>query len=132
MEVLQYFGTLTGLVALIVLIINWIIKFIELLKKSPIEKKWVKQVISWVISIAVAIVGFVFSLGLFEPFHLLPEWQGWLYTIIYGFFIGLCANGFFNIPGVEKVLDAIMTLIQFVLDLLKKTKYVFKIFKKKE
>lgn len=112
----EYFASLTGLVALNVLIMNWVLTFFK------IKKNWLKQFLTWVLSIGEAVVGFIFSLGLFVEFTALPLWEGWTFTILTGLGVGLIANGIYDIPAVRQLLDAIIALIKIIADLFKKDK----------
>ena len=86
---------------------------VELIVKTfKIEKSWLKQLVSWVIPIAVAIVGFVLNLGMFAQFGGMTEWQGWVYTVLVGLGMGLTSNGIFDIELVKSLLNAISNLFK--------------------
>lgn len=113
-NLVEYFSSLAGLVALNVIIMNWITTFFK------IKKGWVKQVLTWVMSVGEAVVGFIFSLGLFALYTTLPAWEGWTFTVLTGLAVGLVANGIYDIPLTQKLLDAIISLIKIIVDLFKK------------
>ena len=112
-NLVEYFSSLAGLVVLNVIIINWITTFFK------IKKGWVKQLLTWVMSVGEAIVGFIFSLGLFVVFTTLPAWEGWTFTVLTGLAVGLVANGIYDIPLTQKLLDAIISLIKIIRHLIK-------------
>lgn len=97
----ESFSTFSGLAALNVLIIEFIIKSFK------ISKDWVKQVISWILPILVCIIGYITGIGMFNDYSMLPSWQGWVYTILVGFGIGLTSNGIYDIPLISKFLEVI-------------------------
>ena len=115
-NLMEYFGSLAGLVALNVIVMNWVLVLFK------ISKNWLKQLLRWIVSVAEAIVGFVFSLGLFVKLTALPAWEGWLFTVLIGLGIGLVANGIYDIPVVRKLLESLLSLIKLIADMLKKNK----------
>ena len=58
------------------------------------------QVISWVVAIALAFIGWIFKLGIFEGL-------AWYWIIIYGAAAGLISNGIFDIPVINAILNLI-------------------------
>lgn len=86
-----YFASLGGVMSLVVLITSGLKSVIE------IKKPWV-QVISWIISIVLCFVGFIFKIGLFTAI------DQWWVILIMGFGIGLAANGFSKIETVRAIL----------------------------
>ena len=102
----ESFSTFSGLAALTVVLCQFIVKMFK------VEVNWLKQVISWVIPIVLCIIGYLCKLGMFVEYHMLVEWQGWLYTILVGLGIGLTSNGIYDIPLISKFLDMIGNLFK--------------------
>lgn len=65
-----------------------------------VTQKLVKQVIAWLVAIALTFAGNLLNIGFAADFP-------WLTTLAYGFGAGLVANGLFDINVVQSVLDAI-------------------------
>ena len=61
---------------------------------------FLKQLVAWIISIALCFIGWFFNFGIFVGIE-------WWIVLIYGFAVGLAANGFFDISLIQAVLDAI-------------------------
>ena len=106
MNFFESFATFGSIAAMNVFIVELIVKTFK------IEKSWLKQLVSWVIPIAVSIVGFVLNLGMFSQFGGLGEWQGWVYTVLVGLGMGLTSNGIFDIELVKSLLNAIHNLFK--------------------
>ena len=102
----ESFATFGGLAALNVMIVNLITT------QFNIQTGWVKQMLSWLIPISVSIVGFLLNLGLFTVYNDIAAWQGWLYTILTGFGIGLTSNGIFDIAAVKTLLNYAHTIAE--------------------
>ena len=102
----ESFSTFGGLAALTVVLCQFIVKMFK------IEVDWLKQVISWVIPIVLCIIGYLFKIGMFSDYHVLIDWQGWLYTILVGLGIGLTSNGIYDIPLISNFLEIIGKLFK--------------------
>lgn len=70
-----------------------------------VENASAKQVISWVVAIALSILGLVGGLGLFASYGAMTEPMSWVYTIITGFGIGLSSNGLYDINVIKQMLE---------------------------
>jgi len=88
----NYFISLAALVPLVVLITAFINTKLNL-------KGFLKQFTAWVVSILLCFVGWYFNLGVFAGLI-------WWVVIIYGFAVGLAANGFFDISLIQAILKA--------------------------
>ena len=89
-----WFGTLAGIAALTVFVagvVNGLLK---------VSKSFMKQVISWVVAIALACLANLVNLGFLAG-------STWLMTLLYGFGAGLVANGIFDINIVNALILAI-------------------------
>jgi len=88
----NYFISLAALVPLVVLITAFINTKLNL-------KGFLKQFTAWVISILLCFIGWYFNLGMFAGLI-------WWVVLIYGFAVGLAANGFFDISLIQTILKA--------------------------
>ena len=89
-----YFASLAALLPLVVLITGFI-------KKAIKVDGILAQVISWIISIGLCYAGWLLKIGLFA------EITTWWLVLIYGFAVGLAANGFFKIELIQTILNVI-------------------------
>ena len=89
----NYFISLAALVPLVVLVAAFINKKLNL-------SGFLKQLVAWVISILLCFVGWYFSLGMFAGLV-------WWVVLIYGFAVGLAANGFFDIGLIQAILKGL-------------------------
>jgi hypothetical protein len=103
----EIFATIAAMVGVVTLVTNWIV---ELFKANG---TW-KQVIAWVLSILISVVGMIGGYGLFEVFTTLPVWEGWTFTVLTGFGVGLASNGLYDVPYVQKLLESIMFIIKTI------------------
>jgi hypothetical protein len=91
MDYLVYFTTTTGLIALI----DTVTEFLKLKLKIP---NTYIQYVSWAVGILLAVVGHVFSLGMFVS-------MAWIPTIIIGFGAALASNGVFDTGLVDWIIS---------------------------
>lgn len=98
MNITDYFVSLVALVPLVILITDFLKRWLK------IEKTWIKQVLSWVISLVLCLIGMWFNLGIFADFSLIV-------TLAYGIATGLVANGVFDIELVKTLLDFILKFL---------------------
>lgn len=113
-SLINYFGSLAGMMALVLLITEWIVKIFK------VENRTWKHVISWIIAVGSSCIGYLGSYGIFEVYVSLPTWEGWTFTVLTGIGIGLASNGLYTVEVVKKILDAIMLIIQFIADIFTK------------
>ena len=88
----EYFGSIATLVALVPLITQFPKKWFNL------QGIWI-QVVSWLISVALAFIGWGFGLGMFVEITL------WWHVLAVGVGVGLAANGVFDISYVRMFLN---------------------------
>lgn len=88
----EYFGSIATLVALVPLITQFPKKWFNL------QGIWI-QVVSWLISVALAFIGWGFGLGMFV------EITVWWHVLAVGVGVGLAANGVFDISYVRMFLN---------------------------
>lgn len=91
----EYFGTLAACAATVVLVTGYITTHIL----TALNSTW-KQVVSWVVSVGLGFFAQVFDLGIFAGETVVG-------TVLNGLGIGLVANGLFDIPLVQTVLELI-------------------------
>lgn len=109
MNFFESFATFGSIAALNVFVVDFIINTFK------IEKSWIKQLVSWIIPIAVSVVGFVFSLGMFQQFGDVSDWRGWVYTVLIGLGMGLSSNGIFDFSMMKSLLNTLHTLINYII-----------------
>lgn len=116
---LEYFGSLVSVAALVVLLTNWTISFIQTLTKKEMNSTW-KQVISWTLSAIICVIGFIMAYGLFGFYATLAVWQGWILTAVTAILVGFGANKMYDTAVLQKILDAFVVIIQFIASLFNK------------
>jgi len=89
----NYFLSIGALVPLVVILASFVNSKLKL-------SGFLKQLVSWIISILLCFVGWYFKLGVFEGLI-------WYVVLIYGFAVGLAANGFFDIKLIQAILKAV-------------------------
>ena len=89
----NYFISLAALVPLVVLVAAFINKKLNL-------SGFLKQFVAWVVSILLCFVGWYFNLGMFAGLV-------WWVVLVYGFAVGLAANGFFDIELIQAILKGL-------------------------
>lgn len=83
-------STVAGVAAFTLLVAGWIKTAFKLEGKFA---RWV----SWAVAIIVSIAGWKFNIGLFEPLT-------WWVSLLYGFGVGLIANGIYSSETVQLIL----------------------------
>lgn len=61
-----------------------------------IEGKTPKLIVSWVLSLGLAALGFGLQLGIFADCGAVTEWQGWVKALLIGLGCALCGNGLYD------------------------------------
>lgn len=95
--------------------VTLVAEFINDLFKVPSNHKAKispKQIVSWVVAITGACLGYVLQLGFFADFGTVDQWQGWAMTVATGFGAGLAANGIYDINVVYEVLKFIFQFLK--------------------
>ena len=85
------FGAIAVLTAFVTAFLNGVLN---------VTKKFVKQLLSWVVAIILLIASNLLNFGYAAEFPI-------LLTVIHGFGAGLAANGVFDIPVIKGILDTI-------------------------
>ena len=83
-------STVAGAAAAVLLITGWIKTAFKL---EGMFARWV----SWIVAISLSYIGWFLNLGLFEPVT-------WPVALVYGFGIGLVANGIFTSEVIKAIL----------------------------
>ena len=96
-----------------VLFVGGVIIITEAINKIfKIENSRTKLIISWVMSIGLAALGFYFQLGFFADCGTPDMWQGWVKTALIGLGCGLCANKMYNRDEIWKLLEWIFSIFK--------------------
>ena len=89
----DYFVTIGTIAALTVIIATFLIdKVLKWTKRYP------KMILTWLVAIALTFIGNLLNLGFAAEFP-------WLTTAVYGLGVGLVANGIFDVPTVQVILE---------------------------
>lgn len=85
--------TLMAMFATFVGFVGWVILITEFINKLfKVENSRVKWIISWVMSIGLAIVGFVLQLGIFADCGTVDQWFAWVKVVLIGVGCAFAAN----------------------------------------
>lgn len=71
-----------------------------------------KLIVSWVLSLALAALGFALQLGFFADCGTPDQWQGWVKTLLIGLGCGLCANKIYDREEIWRLLQLIFSLFK--------------------
>lgn len=94
----QYFFSLAALIPLIVMITDFIIRWLK------VEIASVKQMISWIVSVLLCLFAAWIDVGIFSGISI---WE----TIIYAVGAGLVSNGIFDMGVVQMFLDFVFKFL---------------------
>ena len=108
---LTYFGTFVLFATGVTLVTEFINDLFKVPSK-PDAKISPKQIVSWVVAITGACLGFVLQLGFFADFGTVNQWQGWVMTAATGFGAGLAANGIYDINMIYEALQFIFRFLK--------------------
>lgn len=107
---LAYFGTFVLFATGVTMVAEFINDLFKIPSK-PDAKISPKQIVSWVVAIAGACLGYALQLGFFADFGTVNQWQGWVMTAATGFGAGLAANGIYDI---NVIYEALKFIFQFL------------------
>lgn len=79
-------------------------------KIFKIQNSTTKLIISWVMSIGLAALGFGLQLGFFADCGTPDMWQGWVKTALIGLGCGLCANKMYDREEIWRLLEMIFSI----------------------
>lgn len=81
-------------------------------KVFNIQGQTAKLIVSWVMSMAMAALGFGLQLGFFADCGTPDQWQGWVKAVLVGLGCGLCANGLYDREEIWKILESIFSIFK--------------------
>ena len=81
-------------------------------KLFRVENETTKLIISWVMSIALAVLGFVLQLAFFADCGTPEMWQGWVKTALIGLGCALCANKIYDREEIWQLLEKIFSIFK--------------------
>lgn len=93
MNIESYFSSLAGLAALCLIVTGYLNTHLLQTSNSTI-----KQIVSWVVAIILALIGHSKMIGMFEGLDI-------TWTIISGLGVGLISNGYFDVVFVQSILE---------------------------
>lgn len=104
---------LSTMFATFVLFVGGVMFITEAFNKAfKVEGKTAKLIVSWVLSLVLAAVGFYFQLGFFADCGAITEWQGWVKSGLIGIGCGWCANGLYDREEMWHLLEQIFSLFK--------------------
>ena len=100
------FATFVGFVGGVMVLTEAFNKLFKVQGQTP------KLIVSWVMSIGLAALGFGLQLGFFADCGAINEWQGWVKAALVGIGCGLCANGLYDRNEIWSLLEQIFSLFK--------------------
>ena len=105
--------TLMTMFSSFVLFVGGIIFLTEAVNKIfNVQGSTPKLIISWVMSIAIAALGFGLQLGFFAECGSIDTWQGWVKAALVGIGCGLCANKMYDREEIWRLLEQIFSIFK--------------------
>ena len=77
-----------------------------------VEGSTAKLIVSWVLSIALAALGFGLQLGFFAQCGSIDTWQGWVKAALVGIGCGLCANKMYDREEIWRLLEQLFSVFK--------------------
>lgn len=106
-------STIISMFSTFVLFVGGVIAITEMVNKLfKVENKIAKLIISWGLSIGLAILGFVLKLGFFAEFGDISMWQSWVKVILVGIGCALCANKIYDREEIWRLLEYIFSFFK--------------------
>ena len=81
-------------------------------KLFKVEGSTPKLIVSWVMSLGMAALGFGLQLGFFAEIGDVSTWQGWVKCLLIGLGCGLCANKIYDREEIWKLLEQLFSLFK--------------------
>lgn len=81
-------------------------------KLFKVEGQTLKLIVSWIISIGLAALGFGLQFGFFAEIGDIDTWQGWVKTALIGWGCGWCANHMYDRDEMWHLLEQIFSLFK--------------------
>lgn len=104
--ILTMFATFVAFVSGVILLTETVNRIFK------IENPTTKLIMSWVLSIGLAALGFGLQLGIFADCGAIDTWQGWVKAGLIGFGCGLCANGMYDRDEIWQLIEMIFPIIR--------------------
>lgn len=79
-------------------------------KLFRVEGKTAKLIVSWVLSIGLAVLGFVLQLGMFADLGATDSWTAWVKCVLVGVGCALAANKIYDRDEIWNLLQKIFPL----------------------
>mgnify|MGYP003306963989 CR=1 FL=1 len=92
----EMFATFAAFAAGTVVITEFINKLFK------INNSTAKQIMSWIMSVGLAVIGLVCQFGFFTEYGTTADWHAWVLTIVTGIGTGLASNGIYDIKFVHE------------------------------
>ena len=106
-------NTLTTMFATFVAFVGGVIIIAEAVNKLfKVEKPTAKLIISWVLSLGIAALGFWQQWGFFADCGTPDMWQGWVKAALIGLGCGLCANKIYDREEIWRLLEMIFSMFK--------------------
>ena len=100
------FATFVGFVGGVIFITGFINKLFK------VENSRVKWIISWVMSIGIAIVGFVLQLGIFADCGTVDQWFAWVKVVLIGVGCAFAANKTYDANEIWTALEWLFSFFE--------------------
>lgn len=105
--------TLTAIFATFVAFVSGVLGITEAVNKLfKIENTNHRMIMSWVISFALAALGFALQLGFFADCGSVDTWQGWVKAMCVGLGCGWCANYMYDRNEMWNLLEYIFSFFE--------------------
>ena len=106
-------ATIISMFSTFVLFVGGVIAITEIVNKLfKVENKITKLIISWVLSIGLSVLGFVFELGFFAEFGDMSMWQSWVKVVLVGIGCALAANKIYDREEIWELLEYIFSFFK--------------------
>lgn len=106
-------ATIISMFSTFVLFVGGVIAITEMVNKLfKVENKITKLIISWVLSIGLSVLGFVFELGFFAEFGDMSMWQSWVKVVLVGIGCALAANKIYDREEIWELLEYIFSFFK--------------------
>lgn len=106
-------ATIISMFSTFVLFVGGVIAITEMFNELfKVENKITKLIISWVLSIGLSVLGFVFELGFFAEFGDMGMWQSWVKVVLVGIGCALAANKIYDREEIWRLLEYIFSFFK--------------------
>ena len=106
-------ATIISMFSTFVLFVGGVIAITETVNELfKVENKITKLIISWILSIGLSVLGFVFKLGFFAEFGDMSMWQSWVKVVLVGIGCALAANKIYDREEIWRLLEYIFSFFK--------------------